>query len=56
MGAIAGYFGGWIDTLVSRLTEIAMAFPILLFIDRAGQHRRPAAERHHARRSSAPAS
>ena len=32
MGAIAGYFGGWMDTIVSRLTEIAMAFPILLFI------------------------
>jgi ABC-type dipeptide/oligopeptide/nickel transport system permease subunit len=31
MGAIAGYFGGWLDTLISRLTEIAMAFPILLF-------------------------
>jgi peptide/nickel transport system permease protein len=32
MGAIAGYHGGWIDTLVSRITEIVMAFPILLFI------------------------
>jgi peptide/nickel transport system permease protein len=31
MGAIAGYFGGWIDTLVSRMTEIVMAFPLLLF-------------------------
>src|SRR5436305_2096418 len=32
MGAIAGYHGGWIDTIVSRITEIVMAFPILLFI------------------------
>ena len=32
MGAIAGYFGGWIDTIISRLTDITMAFPILLFI------------------------
>jgi peptide/nickel transport system permease protein len=32
MGAIAGYFGGWIDTIVSRITEIVMAFPFLLFI------------------------
>jgi peptide/nickel transport system permease protein len=32
LGAIAGYFGGAIDILVSRLTEIVMAFPILLFI------------------------
>jgi peptide/nickel transport system permease protein len=32
MGSMAGYFGGWIDTIVSRLTDITMAFPILLFI------------------------
>jgi len=32
MGSIAGYFGGWIDTIVSRITEIVMAFPFLLFI------------------------
>jgi len=32
LGAIAGYFGGVIDALISRLTEIVMAFPILLFI------------------------
>jgi peptide/nickel transport system permease protein len=31
MGSIAGYFGGWIDTIVSRLTEIVMAFPFILF-------------------------
>jgi peptide/nickel transport system permease protein len=32
LGAIAGYYGGWIDTLISRLTEITMAFPALLLI------------------------
>ncbi|MGB2874619.1 MAG: ABC transporter permease [Gaiellaceae bacterium] len=32
LGAIAGYFGGWIDTIISRLTEITMAFPLLLFV------------------------
>jgi peptide/nickel transport system permease protein len=32
LGAIAGYYGGGIDILISRLTEIVMAFPILLFI------------------------
>jgi ABC-type dipeptide/oligopeptide/nickel transport system permease subunit len=32
MGAIAGYYGGWIDTVVSRVTEVTMAFPVLLFI------------------------
>jgi peptide/nickel transport system permease protein len=31
MGAVAGYFAGWIDTVVSRLTELVMVFPILLF-------------------------
>jgi ABC-type dipeptide/oligopeptide/nickel transport system permease subunit len=32
LGAIAGYFRGWADTVISRLTEITMAFPLLLFI------------------------
>jgi peptide/nickel transport system permease protein len=32
MGSVAGYFGGWIDTIVSRITEVVMAFPVLLFI------------------------
>jgi peptide/nickel transport system permease protein len=32
LGSMAGYFGGWTDTIVSRVTEITMAFPILLFI------------------------
>ena len=30
MGGMAGYFGGWIDTLISRITEVTMAFPLLL--------------------------
>lgn len=32
LGAIAGYFRGWIDTIISRVTEITMAFPLLLFV------------------------
>jgi len=32
LGAIAGYYRGWIDTIISRITEITMAFPALLFI------------------------
>ena len=32
LGAVAGYFRGTTDTIVSRLTEITMAFPALLFI------------------------
>jgi len=31
LGAVAGYFRGWTDTGISRLIEITMAFPALLF-------------------------
>jgi peptide/nickel transport system permease protein len=30
LGLLAGYAGGWIDAVVNRLTETAMAFPSLL--------------------------
>jgi peptide/nickel transport system permease protein len=32
LGAMAGYFRGSVDTIVSRLTEITLAFPGLLFV------------------------
>jgi len=32
LGAMAGDFGGWIDTAISRITEVTMAFPLLLFV------------------------
>jgi peptide/nickel transport system permease protein len=32
LGSIAGFFRGWVDTIISRLTEIVMAFPYLLFV------------------------
>ena len=32
MGLLAGYFRGWVDTVVSRMIEIVMVFPYLLFI------------------------
>jgi peptide/nickel transport system permease protein len=32
LGSIAGYYRGWIDTIISRVTEITMAFPYLLFL------------------------
>ena len=32
LGSIGGYFGGWADTIISRVTEITMAFPYLLFV------------------------
>ncbi len=31
LGALAGYLGGWVDALLSRLTEVTQAFPVLLF-------------------------
>jgi ABC-type dipeptide/oligopeptide/nickel transport system permease subunit len=31
-GSVAGFFGGWIDTGISRLTEITMALPFLLVV------------------------
>ncbi len=32
LGSMAGYFRGWVDTIISRLTEITMAFPYFLFV------------------------
>jgi peptide/nickel transport system permease protein len=32
LGSIAGYFRGGIDAVISRVTEITMAFPLLLFV------------------------
>jgi peptide/nickel transport system permease protein len=32
LGSTAGYFRGWVDTIISRVTEVTMAFPLLLFI------------------------
>ncbi|MHB8779154.1 MAG: nickel transporter permease [Anaerolineales bacterium] len=30
LGAIAGYFGGWVDEVIMRITDVALAFPPLL--------------------------
>lgn len=32
MGALAGYFGGWIDSLFTRLSEIMLTFPNMILI------------------------
>jgi ABC-type dipeptide/oligopeptide/nickel transport system permease subunit len=32
VGAVAGYFGGWVDNLLMRITEVFLVFPSLLFI------------------------
>ena len=31
VGSLAGYFGGWVDSLLSRLTELFQVLPALLF-------------------------
>ncbi|MFF0297158.1 ABC transporter permease [Kitasatospora sp. NPDC004614] len=31
MGVMAGYFGGWVDAFISRIMDILLAFPQLLF-------------------------
>src|SRR5690349_9666493 len=31
LGLLAGYFGGWTDRIVSRIVDIWMAFPPVLF-------------------------
>ncbi len=30
VGLVAGYYRGWVDTVLSRLTDVVLAFPILL--------------------------
>jgi peptide/nickel transport system permease protein len=32
LGLISGYFGGWVDTVIMRFTDIMMAFPDLLLV------------------------
>ena len=31
MGVIAGYFGGWVDSVIARAMDIFLAFPLLVF-------------------------
>jgi peptide/nickel transport system permease protein len=32
MGSLAGYFGGWVDLVISRLIEIVVAFPFFVLV------------------------
>jgi peptide/nickel transport system permease protein len=32
VGAVSGYFGGWIDTILSRFVDALLAFPILVLL------------------------
>ncbi len=40
-GTVAGLFGGWVDAIISRLTELAMAFPLLLLLILLGNIENP---------------
>ncbi|MFI6297410.1 ABC transporter permease [Nonomuraea sp. NPDC050790] len=31
LGVTAGFFGGWVDTVISRLMDVFLAFPLLVF-------------------------
>jgi peptide/nickel transport system permease protein len=31
LGVIAGYFGGWVDTIIARAMDVFLAFPLLIF-------------------------
>jgi peptide/nickel transport system permease protein len=31
-GALAGYFGGWVDQIVSRLADVMIAFPFIILV------------------------
>lgn len=37
LGTVAGYYGGLIDSVVSRVTELFMSFPLLLLVIALGQ-------------------
>jgi len=32
LGAVTGYYGGWVDMVISRLTDIILSFPSLMLI------------------------
>jgi peptide/nickel transport system permease protein len=31
MGVVAGYFGGWVDSVIARAMDVFLAFPLLVF-------------------------
>ena len=31
LGIVAGYFGGWVDTLIARAMDVFLAFPLIVF-------------------------
>jgi peptide/nickel transport system permease protein len=41
LGAVAGFFGGWVDHVVMRLTDILLAIPLILLLITAASLFRP---------------
>jgi len=54
LGAIAGYFGGWVDTLIMRLVDVVIAFPFLVLVIAIGDVHRGARGRLEPVRASDP--
>lgn len=44
LGAVSGYFGRWVDAVVSRITELVMAFPLIFLLVLVGVRLRPTLE------------
>jgi ABC-type dipeptide/oligopeptide/nickel transport system permease subunit len=44
LGALAGFYGRWLDAIVSRLTELVMAFPLILLLVLVSVRLRPTLE------------
>ncbi len=36
LGALAGFFGGWLDAIISRVTDVVLSFPIIVLAVVAG--------------------
>ena len=57
IGTTAGYFGGWVDTVLMRITDIFLAFPRLIlalaFVAALGPGHRERGHRHRAHRLAA---
>jgi peptide/nickel transport system permease protein len=32
IGSLAGYFGGWVDSILMRLTDVVLAFPVIFLL------------------------
>ena len=46
IGLVAGYYRGWVDTVIARITDVLLAFPfIILAVGLRGDPRPVAAER-----------